>query len=159
MLNLLPLFTALMVVMVPLDFEMKTHHKNDDYYNIDTICKVTKSGDTYTYLYSIKNNGKSLAKVQWGLLNRALNLGQDVEMIWDIEPGESINFVLEHPDPPQMAHGRLNAYVTSDMKELEKAKLPKGIKLDLPKANLCRVHTSAGQGALPKAFMPGVFVR
>ena len=158
--NLLPLLTGLMIAIFPLDFEMKTEHKND-HYNVDTVCKVTKTGDTYNYFYSIKNNGKSSVKIKWGLLNKALNLGQDVDMMWDVEPGESINFVLEHPDPPQMAGDRLSAHTVSSVKEFEKTKpiLPKGVKIDIPKANLYRVDISYGQGALPKAFIPVPFKR
>jgi hypothetical protein len=155
---LLPLFTGL-IAMFPLDFEMKTEHKND-YYNVDTVCKVTKTGDTYNYFYSIKNNGKSSVKVKWGVLNKALNLGQDVDMMWDIEPGENINFVLEHPDPPQLAGDRVSTHTGSSIKEFEKTKidLPKGVKIDMPKANFYRVDVSYGQGALPKTFV-SVFQR
>jgi hypothetical protein len=157
MFNLLPLFTGLMIAMFPLDYEMKMDHKND-HYNVDTVCRVTKTGDTYCYFYSIKNNGKAAVKVKWGLLGQALSLGQNVDMMWDVEPGESINFVLEHPDPPQSAVGRLSVHTASSVKELEKTKLPKGVKLDIPKANLYRVDESLGQGALPKSFTP-VFKR
>lgn len=155
MFNLLPLFTGLMIAMFPLDVDIKMEHKND-YYNVDTICKVTKAGDAHNYFYSIKNNGKSSVKVKWGLLNKALNLGQDVDMMWDIEPGEIINFMLEHPDPPQMVGEKLLAHTAT--KEFKPPNLPKGVKLDIPKASLYRVDVSYGQGALPKSFIP-VFQR
>lgn len=163
MINLLPFFAGISsLLMFPLDFELKSELKND-YCSIETVCKVTKAGDTYTYLYSIRNTGATTVKVKWGILDKALNMGRDIDMMWEVEPGENLNFVLEHPDPPQEVGDRVHSYSLLSKKDLDKAvrvmqELPKGVKIDFPNSKLYQIDTRYANGILPKAFLAPAFM-
>jgi hypothetical protein len=163
MINLLPFFAGISsLLMFPLDFELKTELKNDQC-SIETVCKVTKAGDTYTYLYSIRNTGNTTVKVKWDALDKALNMGRDIDMMWEVEPGENLNFILEHPDPPQEVGGRVQSHSLLSKKDLDKMvkgmqALPNGIKVDIPVSKLYQIDTRYASGILPKAFLTPAFM-
>jgi len=158
MINFLPLALLATMTVVPLDTDFKIQH-NNDYHSVETICKVTKAGDIYTYFYSIKNNGKSPVKVKWEMLSKVLNLGQDTEMMWHVEPGDNLNFIVEHPDPPVQYNDRVQTHTLSNKNNFEKTKqnLPKGVKVDIPNAKFYRTDTNHVIGILPKSFTTPAF--
>src|SRR5271155_3385292 len=88
----------------PLDKELRSSLSGDSA-NVSTVIKVSKAGDVYTYLYSIKNNGNVRVLVKWNVIDKACYYGHDLETIWEVPPHESINVVLEHVDPPVEVHG------------------------------------------------------
>jgi hypothetical protein len=161
MTNILPFLTVIIITVVaPLDTDFKEEHKSD-FYAVDTISKVTKAGDTYTYFYSIKNNGKVAVKVKWSVLSRILNNGQDTEMMWEVEPGENLNFIVEHPDPPERYTDRVQIHSLSSKNDFEKVKqnLPKGVKINIPAAKFYRVDATFVSGVLPQRLSPNFFQR
>ncbi len=106
----------LFVLVYSFDLELKSSSSYNDY-SVETVCKVVKNGKTHTYMYSLKNTSKSKVKVSWDTVSKAMNLGDDVELIFDLDPGENLVFVLESESPPQEVVGTSKIfYLTNDKK-------------------------------------------
>ncbi len=149
---------ALFMGSVQLDEEFKQNISVNDC-AVELISKVSKSGDTYTYMYSIKNTGKVPVKVKWTALNRALQSGSESDILLDIKPGENLNFVLEHPDPPMQTWSQAAAFTKSDrdrvLDEIKRTpNVPKGVKITMPKLVLYSCEGTWGvNSVLPKSYI------
>ena len=148
----------------PLDQEMKSNFSGGDGADIEMICKVTKVGESYTYLYSIKNNGKKPIKFKCDVLDKAMQHGVGVDTIHDLEPGENLNFVLEHPDPPKNAWGKATAFYLTSKADFEKMiqnvpEAPKNQKISVPNKNFYLSITMGVNIALPESFVNNPYFR
>jgi hypothetical protein len=156
-LNLLAaLMLAIPVSDVQLDQELKSVHQGNC--SIEIISKVTKTGDTYTYLYSIKNKGKQDVKFKWNVLNKAMQYGADIDMVIELKPGENLNFVLEHPDEPAYFWGMATSYYTLSKEDFDKLlsrtpNLPKGVKMQMPKRSVELAESMGASSVLPKTYV------
>jgi hypothetical protein len=126
--------------------------------SIETSCKVTKVGESYVYMYSIKNKGKVPIKVKWDTISQAMCFGQTLDLLIELAPDENVVFTLEHPDPPVMSHGRLTGfYLTTGDKVAKLLKgtpdLPKSMKIEISKRSFYSSESGSGHGALPKSFV------
>ena len=142
----------------PLDQDMKNVCDIDGV-NFETISKVVKVGNTYTYMYSVKNKSKNPLKFKWSIISRAMQYGADIGLLYDIPPGEHINFVLNHPDPPVYSYGPVSAYSAMSKAEFEKMRgqlpdIPKGVKMSLPSKNFMLEYSANNMsGPLPKSYV------
>lgn len=144
------------VIGVQLDTEFKSTFGGN--VSIEITSKVTKSGDSYTYMYSIKNTGKHEIKFKWGSLSKAMQYGMDIDMVVDLKPGENLNFVLEHPDEPSATWGSLTAYYGVSKPELDDIlsktpELPKGVKMKMPNRSVLLAETFGASTFLPKSYI------
>jgi len=141
----------------PLDQEMKSSFGGDNS-SIEMSCKVSKVGDGYVYMYSIKNTGKTAAKVKWDVINQAMYFGNNIELLLDLQPDENAVFTLEHPDPPIQSYGKVTSFYLTDNAKIEKLvtktpDLPKGMRIEISKKSLYNSSSGSGYGALPKSFV------
>ena len=142
----------------PLDEEVKSNLGNDNY-RVEFTCKVTKVGESYTYLYSIKNKGKEPVKIKWDTLNKALQVGINSDILLELAPDENVNFALEHPEPPNQVFNPGYVYRTISTENFEKEikslpYLPKDVKVIMPKSKVTTIHIGGNvSGALPKSFI------
>lgn len=147
------------LLMCQVDTDFKTNLKGDKY-SAEVVCKATKVGNSYTYLYSIKNAGENKITINWPTLSKALNQGRDINIMWEVEPGETLNFILEHPDPPQQIGDVVLTTIPSnkDLEKMTTQKLPKGVTLNIPTAKMHRIDHHYATGILPKAFLEPAFL-
>jgi hypothetical protein len=128
-------------------------------YNVKVTCKVTKNDDTYTYFYSIKNEGKEKTLVIWEAVSKALYYGHNAETMWEINPNENVLIVLESKEPPVYINASLYSYIPEPRKNFEKDVKEKGVvpevKIKVSKSS-SPVYSKAGGGtsaALPSSFI------
>lgn len=141
----------------PLDQELKSSFANDPV-SVELICKVVKTGDSYTYMYSIKNKGKKKIRVKWETLNKAMAFGGNLDMVYELEPNENLNFILEHPDPPVTAWGTATAFYLTNKAEFNKTitmlpNVPKGVKMNIPNKPFLQSTTGGTSAALPSSYL------
>src|ERR1051325_5236149 len=104
MINVLATICMLAVAQQwPLDQELKSSFSGSC--SVEMVCKVTKSDDVYTYMYSIKNKGDKPIKVKWDIASKAVHFGNVIDVLIDLEPDENVVFTLQNPDPPALTHG------------------------------------------------------
>lgn len=159
MVNKLAAFCLLLAVQTPqfpLDQELTSSFSGAC--NVEITCKVVKTDNVYTYMYSIKNKGTKPIKVKWDMLSRAAHFGNLIDVLIDLEPDENVVFTLQHPDPPTQTHEKATAFfLTTDekMEKLVKATpdLPKELKIKISKKSFYASEAGSGYGALPKSWV------
>lgn len=150
---------ATMQPSYPLDQELESSFAGRC--SVKMVCKVTKVGDVYVYMYSIKNTSNKPVKVRWDTISQAMYFGHNMELMLELEPDENAVFTLEHPDPPVHTAGRVTAfYLTTNEKVANLVKrtpeIPKGMKIEISKKAIYNSESGSGHGALPKSFVyPG----
>lgn len=163
MFNLLAMFATLLVLQPPqppLDQELKSSFSGNS--SVEMSCKVTKVGDNYVYMYSIKNKGKTSIKVKWDIVSQAMYNGNIIDLMFDLEPDENVVCTLEHPDPPVQINGKVTSFYLTTNDKVEKLvkntpELPKGMKIEISKKTLYNSESGLGYGALPKSFIYPTF--
>jgi hypothetical protein len=128
-------------------------------YDVKVTCKVTKNGDTYTYFYSIKNDGKEKILVTWEAVSKALYYGHDAETMWEIKPNENVLIILESKDPPVFISATLWAYIPEPRSNFERDRKERGIpdvRIKLSKSS-SPVYSRSGGGT--SAAIPSSFIR
>jgi len=156
---IITLLAALLILQqpeFPLDQELKSGFGNGDV-SVELICKVVKTGDSYTYMYSIKNKGKKKIRVKWETLNKAMAFGGNLDMIYELDPNENLNFILEHPDPPVATWGNAKAFYLTDKEEFNKTlemlpNVPKGVKMKIPNKSFLQSSSGGSNAALPSSY-------
>jgi len=158
MINALTMATLLIVASAPypLDEELKSSFSGTCH--VEMSCKVIKTGDVYTYMYSVKNKGDKSIRFKWDIINQAMCFGHNLELMIDLDPDENAIFTLQHPDPPIQVRGRATAFYLTTNSKVEMLvkqtpELPKGIKIDISKQKVYNSESGAGHGALPKSFV------
>lgn len=158
MFNALIMFSSLLVLqpIYPLDQELESSFRGQC--SVKMICKVTKVGDIYVYMYSIKNTGSKPTKVKWDLVSQAMYFGNIIDLIIDLEPDENVVFTLEHPDSPVQTQGRVTSFYLTSNDKIEKLiartpDIPKGMKIEISKKVIYNSESGSGQGALPKSWV------
>ena len=107
----LPLLLALLTVsqvQYQLDEELKSGFDGGTC-SVQMSCKVTKTGDVYTYMYSAKNKGNKPIKFKWDTMSQAIYFGHNIDVMIDLDPEENVIFTLQHPDPPVQTTGKATA--------------------------------------------------
>jgi hypothetical protein len=158
MFNALAMFTMLIVAQqpFPLDQELKSDFSSGEC-SVEMVCKVTKVGESHTYMYSVKNKGDKTIKFRWDIVSQAMYFGHNIELMLDLEPGENVVFTLDHPDPPMYSQGKATGFYLTTADKIEKLikntpDLPKGVKIEISKKALYNSGSGYGVGALPKSF-------
>lgn len=142
----------------PLGEELNSGMSGNNY-NVKVTCKVVKNDDTYTYFYSMKNEGKEKVLVCWEAVSKALYYGHDAETLWEIKPNENVLIVLESKDPPVYLFGTLYAYTPEPRKNFEREMHEEGtpdVKIKVSKSS-SPVYSRAGGGT--SAAIPSSFIR
>lgn len=126
--------------------------------SLEMTCKVTKVGDMYVYLYSIKNKGNKPIKVKWDTVSKAMYFGNSIDIMLDLEPDENAVFTLEHPDPPLQVYEQVTAFYLTTNEEVVKLvkgtpELPKGMRVEISKKSVYNSESGTGYGALPKSWV------
>ena len=157
------MFNALMLCLVvavqspyPLDQELKSSFSGSC--DIEMNCKVTKTADVYTYMYSIKNKGTKPIKVKWDITSKAVHLGNVIDLLVDLEPNENIVFTLQHPDPPATTGGRVTIFYLTTDRDVEKLvrgipEVPKELRIKISKKSIYSSESGIGNGALPQSWV------
>lgn len=158
MFNALVMFASLLVAQqnYPLDQELSSSFTGAC--SVEMTCKVTKVGNTYVYMYSIKNKGTNPIKVKWDTISKAMYFGHGLDLLIDLEPDENVVFTLEHPDPPVMSRDKVTAFYLTTNEKIAKLvtqtpEIPKGIKIEISKKAIYNSESGGGQGALPQSFV------
>ncbi len=146
----------------PLDQELESSFSGR--VSVKMSCKVTKVGEVYCYMYSIKNTSSKPARVKWDLISQAMYFGHNLDLMIDLEPDENVVFTLEHPDPPIATYGRVTSYYLTNSTKLEKMiqktpEIPKNMRIEISKKTLYSSESGSGHGALPKSFLPNGRIR
>lgn len=146
----------MLVAQPPLDQELESSFGGQC--SVKMACKVTKVGEVYVYMYSIKNTGKQATKVKWDVVSQAMYFGRNIDLMIDLEPDENVVFTLEHPDPPVQIYGRVTIYYltsSSSLKELiiKTPEIPKNMKVEISKKTIYNSESGSGLGILPKSFV------
>jgi hypothetical protein len=140
----------------PLDQELKSSFGSNSI-SVELICKVTKAGDTYTYMYSMKNKGKKKISVKWETVNKAMCFGGNLDMVYELEPNENLNFILEHPDAPVYTWGTAKAFYLTNKEQFNKTlemlpDVPKGVKMKIPNKSFLNSSSGSTNAALPLSY-------
>jgi hypothetical protein len=148
---------ALTQPQFPLNTELKSSLQAGGV-NVSTRIKVSKAGDVYTYLFSIRNDTNKRVLVKWSAIDKALYYGHDLETIWEVPPNESIIIALEHTDPPVEVREILTVYLLTKNKDLVRMlQTPedrlKKVKLNIPKVTFFRSVSGIATGALPSSYI------
>lgn len=121
------------------------------YDGVEIIYKVVKSGDVYTYMYSVKNTGEKAIKFKSDVISRAMYSA----VLVDIEPGKNVIFILEHPDPPISTGDKYTIFYLTNNEKIERIQNPnKKVKIKISSKKVYEQHVfQFGQAVLPKSFM------
>jgi|SRR5581483_10252140 len=154
--NPLMILTILAVAQTwPLDQEMRSSF-SDNNASVEMVCKVVKTNDVYTYMYSIKNKSKQYVKFKSDIINKAMYFGKNVELLIGLDPEENVVFTLQHPDPPTETYERATVFYIGDKEKIENRKLPqlpKGFKITISAKLIYKSHTVDTLGVLPKSYI------